>query len=100
LNIKKDIGIGILIGLACTLAGMYLYIAIFTDYDLLYAVSMAYQDQFLGGLIAIGAAANFLPFFVYLKKNEIYRARGVLIFCIVLAFVILILKSKEIISLI
>lgn len=99
MNIKKDIGIGMLIALICTLAGMYIYVAIFTNYDLFRAMNLAYQDQFLGGLIAIGAAANFLPFFVYLKKNEIYKARGVLIFCIVLAFVILILKSKEIISL-
>jgi len=99
LNIKKEIAIGILIALICTIAGMYIYVAVFTSYDLIYALEMAYEDQFLGGLIAIGAAANFIPFFVYLKKNEIYRARGVLIFCIVLAFLILILKSKEIISL-
>jgi hypothetical protein len=99
LNIKKEIAIGVLMGLICTLAGMYIYVAIFTNYDLVHAINLAYQDQFLGGLIAIGAAANFIPFFVFLKKNEIYRARGVLIFCIILAFLILILKSKEIISL-
>lgn len=99
LNIKKEIGIGLLVSLFCTLAGMYLYVALFTNYDLIHAISLAYQDQFLGGLTAIAASANFLPFFVYLKKNQIYRARGVLIFCILLAFLILILKSKEIISL-
>lgn len=99
MNIKKEIGIGMLISLVCTLAGMYIYVAIFTTYDLIHAISLAYQDQFLGGLIAIGGGANFLPFFVYLKKNEIYRARGVLIFSIFLAFIILVLKANEIYNL-
>lgn len=96
MNIKKEIGIGFLVGLICNLAGIYIYVAIFTKYDLGSALNYAYQDDFLGGLIAIGAAANFLPFFVYLKKNQIYRARGVLILTIVMAFIILILNIKDI----
>ena len=94
MNIKKEIGIGMLIALVCTLAGIYIYVFLFTNYDLPTAILYAYRDEFLGGLIAIGAAANFLPFFVYLKKDKIYRARGVLIFSIVLAFLILLLKIR------
>ena len=100
LSIKKEIGIGVLVSLACTLAGMYIYVAIFTDYDLIHAIEMAYQEKFLGGLIAIGGGANFLPFFVYLKKNKVYRARGVVIFSILLALIILVLKSLEIYNLV
>ncbi|MGX1024673.1 hypothetical protein [Flavobacterium sp. CS20] len=95
MNVKKEIFIGILLGLICNVAGMYIYIAIFTNYDLIYAINYAYRDHFLGGLIAIGAVANFLPFFVYIKKNKIYRARGVLLFSILMAVLILILKSNE-----
>ena len=93
MNIKKDIVIGILIGLICNLAGIYFYVALFTKYDLFNAINYAYRDDFLGGLIAIGAAANFIPFFVFLKKDQIYRARGVLILTIVMALVILLLKT-------
>ena len=85
-----------LVGLITNVAGVYLYVAIFTDYDLASAIKMAYADKFLGGLIAIGAGANFLPFFVYLKKDQVYRARGVLILTILMAVVILFLKAKEI----
>jgi hypothetical protein len=99
LNIKKEIGIGFLVGLIANLAGMYIYVAIFTDYDLFNAIQLAYNDYFLGGLIAIGAIANFLPFFVYLKREEIYRARGVLILSFVMALVILWLKANEIYNL-
>jgi hypothetical protein len=97
LNIKKEIGIGFLVGFFCNIAGIYIYVALFTKYDLASAISYAYHDDFLGGLIAIGAVANFLPFFVYLKKNKIYRARGVLILSMVMAFVILLLNIREII---
>jgi len=92
LNIKKEILIGILVGLACNAAGLYIYVAVFTEYDLINAVNYAYRDDFLGGLIAIGAAANFLPFFVFIKKDKLYRARGVLIFTILMAILILFLK--------
>lgn len=92
MKIKKEILIGILSGLMFNLAGIYIYVAIFTQYDLLNAIEYAYRDAFLGGLIAIGAAANFIPFFVFLKKDNIYRARGVLIFTILMAIIILFLK--------
>ena len=94
MNIKKEILIGILFGLICNVAGIYIYVAIFTKYDLINAIEYAYRDDFLGGLIAIGAAANFLPFFVFLKKDMIYRARGVLIFTILMAILILLLKVE------
>ncbi len=96
MNIKKEIGIGFLFGLICNIAGVYLYVAILTDYDLVSALGQAYRDDFLGGLLAIGAGANFLPFFVFLKKNQIYRARGVLIFTILMAVAVLTLKVIEI----
>ena len=94
MNIKKEILIGIIFGLICNVAGMYIYVAIFTKYDLINAIEYAYRDDFLGGLIAIGAAANFLPFFVFLKKDKLYRARGVLIFTILMAILILLLKVE------
>ena len=92
MNIKKEILIGILSGMLFNIAGIYIYVAVFTNYDLPNAIKYAYRDDFLGGLIAIGAAANFIPFFVFLKKDKIYRARGVLIFTILMAIVILLLK--------
>jgi hypothetical protein len=99
LNRKKEILIGILVGLVANISGIYLYVAFFTDYDLASAISKAYENKFLGGLIAIGAVANFLPFFVFLKKDQDYRARGVLILSMLMAGVILLLKAKEIYAL-
>lgn len=96
MNITKEVITGIFIGLLFNIAGVYIYVALFTDYDLASAIEYAYADDFLGGLIAIGAAANFIPFFVFLKKNKVYRARGVLVATIFMALVILILNIIEI----
>ncbi len=91
----KEIGLGILIGLLANLAGLYLYVYFFTTYEIEEAIRLSYQDHFIGKLIALGAVLNFLPFFVFIKKKQDYRARGVLIATILSALVILALKIVE-----
>lgn len=90
--IKKEIFIGFLVGLAANLAGMFLYISFFSDYSVEETLAAAIEDGFIGSLIALGAIFNFLPFFVFLKKNQLYRVRGVVIATLLAAIVILITK--------
>ena len=92
MNLKKDILEGFFIGVLSNFSGVYLYVGIATDYDLFDAIELAYHDEFLGALIAIGAILNFIPFFVYLKKDKVYKARGVLLLSILMALVILYLN--------
>ncbi|MGM0634784.1 MAG: hypothetical protein ACQESK_01870 [Bacteroidota bacterium] len=92
INIKKEISIGIAIGIIANLIGMFLYVAIFTDYAFERALETAVKFNVLGKIIALGAAINFLPFFWFLKKNLVYRARGVFIATIAAAVLTLILK--------
>lgn len=89
---KNEILIGFLTGIAATLAGMVLYILVFSETGLMPAVKDAVQNNYLGKIIALGAALNFLPFFVFLKKNLIYKARGVLLATLVIAIVIAVFK--------
>lgn len=88
----KEILIGFIIGLLANAAGMYLYIFFFLDSELEEALKIALENDSLGSLIALGAILNFLAFFVFLKKKQIYRARGVIMATIVAALVILISK--------
>ncbi|SHE82995.1 hypothetical protein SAMN05444278_10692 [Psychroflexus salarius] len=88
----KQILIGFIIGVIANLAGLYLYVYLFTDYEIEVALRLSYQDGFIGKLIALGAVLNFLPFFVFIKKKQDYRARGVLIATILSAILILISK--------
>lgn len=90
--IKKEILIGLFIGLFANLAGIYLYIMAFSPDSLEETLQNAMREDFMGSLIALGAILNFLPFFVFLKKNQPYRSRGVLIATLMAAIAIVIFK--------
>ena len=90
--IKKEIGIGFIIGLASNVLGIILYIVVFSDSGIQASLREAYQEQVLGRLIAAGAVLNFVPFFHFLNKNHIFRARGVVLASIVAALVIGVLQ--------
>jgi hypothetical protein len=50
------------------------------------------EQGMLGNIIALGALLNFLVFFVFLKKKQYYRARGVVMATLIAAIVVLISK--------
>lgn len=88
----KEILIGFAIGLIANLAGMYLYIFFFPELDLEPTLQLALENGFLGSLIALGAILNLIAFFILLKKNQVYRARGVVMATVLAALVILFTK--------
>ena len=94
--IKKEIFIGFLIGLLATCAGVFLYSTLFLNPDLMESLKIAQFNNRLGSVIALGAILNFLPFFVFLKKNKIYRARGVIIFTILTGILIALINFNVI----
>ncbi len=77
--IKKEIFIGFVVVIFANIAGIFMYLYFFSEYKIETSLTMAYENGVLGNVIALGAIANFLPFFVYIKKNRIYRARGVIL---------------------
>ncbi|WP_034918806.1 hypothetical protein [Gillisia sp. CAL575] len=90
--IKKHVLIGFLIGLLANAAGIFLYILLFSNMDLEATLQNALQNDYLGKIIALGAILNFFPFFVFIKKNQIYKARGVLLATVLMAVVIAVTK--------
>lgn len=90
--IKKELLIGLIIGLFANLAGSYLYIYFFSEESLETTLRIAFQQGVIGNLIALGAILNLFIFFVFLKKNQFYRARGVILATLVSAIIILILE--------
>lgn len=89
---KKEVAIGFLVGLSATLVGIYLYVYFFSEHSVEKSIAIAIKKDFIGSLIALGAILNFLPFFVFLKKNQLYRVRGVLVASLLVALVIMITK--------
>jgi len=91
-TIKKEVLIGTLIGLAANIAGSYLYIYFFSDYGLEETIKNALIQDVLGNIIALGAILNLFIFFIFLKKNQFYRARGVVLATVIAAIIILVTK--------
>lgn len=90
--IKKEILLGFFTGIFSNIAGMFIYILLFSELSVLETFAESIEKDFMGTLITAGAILNFLPFFVFLKKEQIYRARGVLLASIVAALLIAVLK--------
>ena len=91
-TIKKEVFIGLTIGLLANLAGSYLYIYFFSDYDLEETIKNALLHDVFGNIIGLGAILNLFVFFIFLRKNKLYRARGVILATVVAAIIILITK--------
>lgn len=91
-TLKKELLIGFVVGLIANLAGSYLYIYFFSAESLETTIEIALQQGVFGNLIALGAILNLIIFFIFLKKNQFYRARGVILATIVAAISILILE--------
>ncbi|MGY8933474.1 MAG: hypothetical protein ACKVIM_04780 [Flavobacteriales bacterium] len=91
-TLKKEVFIGLIIGLLANIAGSYLYIYFFSVYNLEETIQHALAKDVLGNIIALGAILNLFVFFIFIKKNQIYRARGVVLATVISALIILIAK--------
>ncbi len=90
--IKKEIVIGFLVGIICNTLGMLLYILLFSKLSIKTTLLLAKEDGHLGSIIALGALLNLAAFFLFLKINREYRARGVLIATFLAALTIVVFK--------
>lgn len=88
----KDTLIGLVVGFIATAMGTYFYITFFSEYGVRDSLRLAASNNLLGKLISLGAILNLLAFFVFIKKQQNNRARGVLFATIIVAFVILLYK--------
>lgn len=92
--IKKEVFKGFLVGLIATVFGLVFAIQIFgSSDDYTQVVKQAINEGFLGKLMSIGALLNLGAFFVFLKKKQDYRARGVLIATVFVLIFTLVIKN-------
>lgn len=77
-SIKKEILIGILVSLFATACGIFLYLQFFSKYGFDATIDMIKEGNLYGQVLALAALPNIFVFFVYIKKKQDYRARGVL----------------------
>ncbi|HLV15665.1 MAG TPA: hypothetical protein VKY41_10825 [Xanthomarina sp.] len=83
---KKELLIGIAVGLIANTVGLFFAALFFGNGNDFYSIiRSASAEGILGKLISLGAILNLLAFFVFIKKKQDYRARGVLLTTIIIA---------------
>lgn len=90
---KKEIFIGFIVGIIATTFGLVFAIQIFgksDDYGVV--INEAIAQGFLTKLMSIGALLNLGAFFIFLKKKQDHRAKGVLIATILVLISTMIIK--------
>jgi len=91
-TVKKDILIGILVALFATAGGCFLYIEYFSKFSFSETIQMIQDGNLYGKILSIAAIPNLFVFFIFIKKKQDNRAKGVLITTILIALITLVLK--------
>jgi hypothetical protein len=87
---RKDILVGIVVGLLATGLGFYLYVEFVLNGSFQESLVIINNKNLYGQILSIAAIPNLLVFFIFIKKKQDYKARGVLIATFLVAFLILV----------
>ena len=90
--IKKEISIGFVISILATACGVFLYLQYFSKYGFKETILMIQKGNLYAQVLSLAALPNLFVFFVFIKKKQDYRARGVLMASILTALVTFVLK--------
>jgi hypothetical protein len=91
--IKKDIIIGMLVGLIANSIGLIIISTLLGQGDdFITVIKAASKEGFLGKLISLGAVLNLIAFFIFIKKKQDYRARGVILITLFVAIFTFVFK--------
>lgn len=86
-----DLLIGFVIGIAAASLGTYLFIELFTDYDITRGLGFIREQGLIGKVITLGAILNIMAFFILLQFKKEMMARGVILATFALAILTVIL---------
>ena len=91
-TIKKEISIGFMISILATACGVFLYLQYFSKYGFEETILMIQKGNLYAQVLSLAALPNLFVFFIFIKKKQDYRARGVLMASILTALVTFVLK--------
>ncbi|WP_335973708.1 hypothetical protein [Gaetbulibacter jejuensis] len=84
--VKKEVFIGFIVGLIANFMGLILALYLFGNGDdIETTIRQSLAEGFFSKLVSIGAILNLGAFFIFIKKKQDYRARGVLLATVLIA---------------
>lgn len=92
IKMKRELIIGFITGVMANLLGVYLYILAFSDKGIEATLQQSMTEGYFGKIVTLGAVLNLAAFFVYIRKKQDYRARGVLLATVVIGIAVMIRK--------
>lgn len=92
-TLKKEILIGFLVGLTATFSGVFLYLEYFSKFSYHKTIQIVIEGDLYGQILSLAAIPNLFVFFIFIKKKQDSRAKGVLMATFLIAFITLILKT-------
>ncbi len=87
---KKEISIGFLVGLTATAFGFFIFMEYVAHMDFKTMIKFLFEKQLFWKFIGLASLPNLFVFFVFLKKNQDYRAKGVVLESFLVALLVLI----------
>ena len=91
-SVTKEVLIGVVISLIATISGAFVYIEFFSRYNFQETLNVMRAQELYGKVLTLAAIPNLFVFFVCIKKKQDYRARGILLTTILIAFTTFVLK--------
>ncbi|MEM5563931.1 hypothetical protein WNY78_02390 [Psychroserpens sp. AS72] len=90
---NKNIIIGIIVGLVCSIVGLILVLLFFGKGNSLNdSLDIAINQGVFTKLMSMGAILNLAAFFLFIKQNQDSKAQGVLIATVIVAIATLIIR--------
>lgn len=90
--IKKEMLIGIAVSLFATFGGLFIYFEFFSPHNFEETLKVMKEQELFGKVLTLATIPNLFVFFVFIKKKQDYRARGVLLATILIAITTFVLK--------
>ncbi|WP_282072760.1 hypothetical protein [Polaribacter atrinae] len=91
-TVKKHILIGVLVSLFATFGGIFLYLEYISKFGFYETIDLIIEGELYGKVLSLAAIPNLFVFFVFIKKKQDHKAKGVLLATILLALTTLVLK--------
>lgn len=91
-TVRKEILIGVLVALFATFFAVIIYLKYFFKFNFEDTLQMVKERNLYGKVLSLAAIPNLIIFFVFIKKKQDMRAKGVLMATFLIAFTTLILK--------